>query len=691
MIRQIGWVILAVAAYVHAQSTDTYEWRQRASSVLANQLIRFHYVDQAIDDNFSKRVANLFLKKIDPNKHFFTQQQIHELMAYEYKIDNDIRNATFYFYDTSILRLQQQIDYVSSIYNTLLEAPININKRAMYETDFDKKVYVNDNDQLNDLWKTTVQYYVVQQYVSLFNEEYPSASAIERVPELEVKAREKTKSDLDRRFKLLKKQTDNDYFSMYLDCVANAYGPHTTYLPPEEKEDFDINMSGQLEGIGAVLREEDGYIKVVRIIPGSASWRQGILKPEDIILTVIQDGESEGVSIVETSVREAVTLIRGKKGTVVSLVIKKPDGMTQTVSIVRDIVVIQSTYAKGGTFQFPEDNRTYGYIRLPSFYRDFENNRNRNAADDVKAILMAMSDTSGTILDLRDNGGGSLRDAVEISGFFIDQGPVVQVVSNDRSKHALYDQNRGVVYHQPLIVLVNTFSASASEIVSAALQDYNRAIIIGDAHTFGKGTVQKVYDLDYWSRRPKPSLGFSKITIQEFFRINGYSTQFKGVTPDIIYPSTMDYLDVGEKDLPYALSGSQTTPGDYAQSTPKYQTSLVIERAYDRLKSNEVFDQINAYSTFMKNRQSATKKSVGMTDVWRDLNDVKKQRAAMDDLFADPVFKSFEFIEPELSTIDDDDEKTELNDWATGLQQDFLLNEALLVLKDMSDQTVANP
>ena len=427
---------------------------------------------------------------------------------------------------------------------------------------------------------------------------------------------------MDRRFKRLMEKENKDYFTDYLDSMTRAFGPHTSYLPPEDKEDFDINMSGKLEGIGAILREDDGYIKVVRIIPGSASWRQGELKAEDIILKVSQYQE-EAVSIIETPVREAVKLIRGPKGSTVNLTVKKPDGMIQTIPIKRDIVVIKSAYAKSGLFKV--NNQNFGYISLPSFYRDFENNKSRNAAGDIKNALNEFNkqNSDGLILDLRNNGGGSLKDAVDISGFFIPSGPVVQVSDSYNKKDTYRDRDNTTVYNKPLVILVNSFSASASEIVSAALQDYKRAIIIGNTHTFGKGTVQKVVNLDNIIFRKNDPLGFIKITIQEYFRINGTSTQFRGVVPDIVYPSSTDYMEVGEKELKFAFKGTSTTPAEYKKWTEPSNKSSVIKNSYARLKTNPAIATINEYNTFMENQRDNSNKSIRINDIWNNMQEIK--------------------------------------------------------------------
>ncbi|MEK9727933.1 MAG: carboxy terminal-processing peptidase [Candidatus Margulisiibacteriota bacterium] len=684
------YFVLFLSFSIFAEEVLTESWQKRINQVLSGTLTRYHYVDQSIDDNYSKRVFELFLNQLDPNKNFFTQEQMAELNAYEYKIDNDIRNNTFNFYNLALLRIKQQIEFSHAIQNTLLEYPMNLDDPIRMELDAEKKEYATTNNELTQRWKANTQYQVAQNYITLYKEKYPSKNTLIIEEPLVKNAIKKTKKELARQFKRLMNKSDNDYFTAYLDSITRAFGPHTTYLPPAEKEDFDINMSGQLEGIGAILREDDGQIKVVRIIPGSASWREGSLKAEDIILKVAQNNNiDEAVSISETPVREAVKLIRGPKGSTVNLIVKKPDGMIKTISIQRDIVVIKSAYAKSGIFKV--NQASFGYINLPSFYRDFENNNNRNAAGDIKKALLEFNkqNTAGMILDLRNNGGGSLQDAVEISGFFIPEGPVVQVSNSYNQKETYTDRDKQTIYSQPVVILVNTFSASASEIVSAALQDYKRAIILGNSHTFGKGTVQKVVNLDSLLFKSTDPLGFLKITIQEYFRITGTSTQFTGVIPDIIYPSPYDYLDVGEKELTYAFEGSTTSSSIFQKWQDQKQRSFVIEESYKRLNQSPASKTLIDYNQFMKNQRNNSNRSIRISDLWENMEKVKAKNKTLEDITVKKQFESYTSIEPNPKDHDESEAK-DYQKWVDGFNKDVLLNEAFQVLTQINQPIVKN-
>ncbi len=682
---KIVLILFVLCQVVTSAEELTENWQRKVNQVLGKTLENYHYVDQNIDDNFSKRVFRLFLNKIDPNKTFFTENQIIDLTSYEFKIDNDVSNNTFYFYNMCVLRLKKQIEFSSLLYNTILEHPIDLNQSNTIESDLEKKQYAKNNTELTKRWKKLIQYQVNQNYLALYREKYPSKNTLTLESKLIKKAKAKTKKDLDRRFKRLAEKKESDYFSDYLDAITRAFGPHTGYLPRAEKEDFDINMSGKLEGIGAVLREDDGFIKVVRIIPGSASWRQGELSAEDVILKVAQ-GNKEPVSIVESPVRDAVKLIRGRKGSTVKLTVKKPDGMIKIIPIKRDIVIIKSAFAKSGIFK--TNDRQFGYILLPSFYRDFDDNKNRNAAQDVKRALIKLNKlgTDGLILDLRNNGGGSLKDAVEIGGFFIKSGPIVQVSDTYKNKEVYQDPDRAIIYKQPLIILVNTFSASASEIVAAAMQDHGRAIIIGNAHTFGKGTVQKVFNLDRVILNNRDPLGHIKITIQEYFRINGTSTQFTGVLPDITYPSPYDYLDVGEKELKYAFKGSSTTAAKYTKLKKTAKELAVIKRSNERIKTTKAAETMTGYNTFMLDQKENSNRSIRIDDMWANIEKVKEKNNAIDNLTVDKTFASFQALEPTAKSLSDKKDKEDFNKWVTDFNTDFVLNEAITVLSEISQQ-----
>jgi carboxyl-terminal processing protease len=430
-------------------------------------------------------------------------------------------------------------------------------------------------------------------------------------------------------------ETPQDHYDRYLNVISHAFDPHTSYLPPTSKEDFDIQMSGSLEGIGATLREEDGYIKVVRVIPGSAASRQGQLEADDIILKVAE-AAGDAVDITDTRIRDAVALIRGKKGTEVRLTVKKPDGRQQVIPILRDVVEIKETFVKGTTVTDEKSGQTFGYIKIPSFYRDYSGKTDRNCTDDLREELKRQSqeNISGLILDLRNNGGGSLSDAVSVTGLFIKTGPVVQIRNGSGKIRVMEDDDPAVEYSGPMIVLVNRFSASASEILAGALQDYGRALIVGDEHTHGKGTVQALLDLDRFvnlrGMEKYMPLGAVKVTIQKFYRISGESTQEKGVTPDVVLPSRLDGLESGEKYLDNALPWDHIASAEYQhwQSSPKNIPELQ-KRSKFRVEKNEKFQEIIADAESAQKRRQQTQQSLLLTDMLTERDQLRGEMERM--------------------------------------------------------------
>jgi carboxyl-terminal processing protease len=475
--------------------------------------------------------------------------------------------------------------------------------------------------------------------------------------------------------------------AIYLGAVANAFDPHTSYLKPEGREEFNMAMSGTLEGIGATLREDDGYIRVVAIIPGSASWRQRELKAEDRILKVAQ-GAEEPVDLSDASVQEAVRLIRGPKGTEVRLTVRKPDGQTKVISIIRDVVVVEESYAKSALLEVPGSALKVGYISLPSFYHDFQNPKGRNSASDVRRELerLKAQDAGAVVLDLRGNGGGSLDDAVRMAGLFLPWGPMVQVRDRQGGGNVLEDMDPAVVFDGPLVVMVNTFSASASEILAAAMQDYGRAVVFGTDTTFGKGTVQTLLDLDNLAAPAEADLkplGTVKLTIQKFYRVNGGSTQFQGVVPDILIPDGYTHLEMGEKSQDHAL------PWDAARP-------LRIQRWFDPPPLPEL--------------QAKSRNRVARSAYFKRLNATLKARAARRENDHVPLSLDAFFAERERSRVEGDSlealqrqstgltatplvsrnaafaadsvEKEKTREWKEQLAKDFYLREAVDVLGD---------
>ncbi|MBU0665154.1 MAG: carboxy terminal-processing peptidase [Proteobacteria bacterium] len=595
--------------------------------MISRQLPGMHFSDKQMDDSLSRAAFDLYLKQLDFQKRFLLQQDIDVLSTYSQSIDDELLRGNVTLpqkgFDLLTIRIQQVEKMVAEI----LAADIDVTQKESYETDPEKLTYATDDQGLREYWRKILKEQIISKYLDALTEQ--QAAKEKKSDELLWKeARERVAKQNKQFFHRLHQETLQDHFDRYFDAVARAFDPHTDYMPPDNKEDFDIHMRGSLEGIGAVLREEDGYIKVVSIIPGSASARQGHLEAEDSILEVAQKN-GDPVEITDMRLRDAVRLIRGPKGTEVRLTVKKPDGVKVVISLIRDVVQIEETFVKSVTLDAPVGGKI-GYVMIPSFYRDFEGTKNgteaRNCTEDTRKAIEDLKKTgiNGLILDLRNNGGGSLVDAVDTAGLFIKSGPVVQVKNSSGVQRILSDEDPEIVYDGPLVVLVNQFSASASEIVAAALQDYGRAVIIGGRHTHGKGTVQTLVDMNEniptLHLRSYDDLGALKVTIQKFYRVNGGSTQYKGVESDIALPSLFQYLKSGEQYIDYSLPWDQVEPVPFVKfSDKKIDLNRLIAASERRVK----FDPgLQAIADEAKKAEERSKDTV----VSLQLSDMKKRR-----------------------------------------------------------------
>ncbi|WP_303721493.1 carboxy terminal-processing peptidase [Malonomonas rubra] len=616
--------------------------------MIQQQLSRNHYSQKPTDDNLSHAAFDLYLKQLDFQKRFLLLEDVAQLKAYQDQIDDSIRRGRLDLPKTGRNLLNQRIEQVQKISEELLAGKFDYQREETFETDPEKLTFLADTKQLRERWRKILKFQILSRYISLREDEVgvDDDGALlpvskEKEEELLGLAQEKVGKAHRNLLSRMVEESEQDHYDRYLNAIARAFDPHTSYMPPTSKEDFDIQMSGSLEGIGATLREDDGYIKVVKIIPGSAAYKQGKLAADDIILKVAE-GADEPVDITDTRIRDAVSLIRGKKGTEVRLTVKKPDGRRLVIPIIRDVVEIEETFVKGTAIEDKQSGQNFGYVKIPSFYRDYSGKTNRNVTDDLRNELKTLKEkkVSGLILDLRNNGGGSLADAVSVTGLFIDTGPVVQVRSGNGRVRVMRDDDRGLEYNGPMIVLVNRFSASASEILAGALQDYGRALIVGDEHTHGKGTVQALLDLDRYvnlsGMEKYIPLGAVKVTIQKFYRISGESTQEKGVTPDVILPSRLDGLESGEKYLDYALPWDHIDSAEYQRwkDSPKNIEKL-RQLSKERVAKDKDFSEIITEAKEASLRREQTKQSLLLSQMLKDreqlrgANDIMAPHGAM--------------------------------------------------------------
>ncbi|NBV41708.1 tail-specific protease [bacterium] len=602
-----------------------------------------------------------------------------------------MKNGNLEFVAMAGRLLRQRINESKGIFKELIQHPQNFEADESFETDWEHRGFADTRQEWKDEWRKFIKYQVLTTYIASAEAATSNVTtnltqnALSKIdPKIEAESRRKVEKNMDAYFERLIKETEQDRIDAFIDCVATAFDPHSGYLAPQQKDDFDIGIKGSLEGIGAVLQEEDGYIKVARVVPGGPAWKQKELKAQDIILKVAQ-GDGEPVDIVGVRVQDAVKLIRGKKGTQAKLTVKKPEGKIVVIPIVRDVVVLEESYSKSAVLA-GSNGRRYGYILLPGFYRDFSNSKARNASDDLRMELerLKSKQVDGVILDLRNNGGGALEDAVKIAGLFIPYGPVVQVRDRINRGYVYEDSDPSVAYDGEVVILVNAFSASASEIVAAALQDYGRAVVVGGDHTYGKGTVQSVSSLDLpWlgSGRPAAS-GSVKITNQKYYRITGGSTQFKGVEADVVLPDVNDYLDVGEQSLSYALPWSTTSSSNYVKWVNAPNHAALKMRSAKRVQNSLLFKAIDEQEKLLRARRKSTSVSLNFAKAVQTQMQLKKESEALDKL---------KINTPNVTVMPSDDNwlkhleperRDEYSEWSKGLPKDAYIDEAIRILED---------
>jgi len=663
---------------------------------VAEMLEDNHYSPQAIDDKFSKTIFLKYLANLDPDKNLFLQSDIRDLRKYETTIDDELHGAPLQFFTAASKVYEKRLAEASGYYKTILAAPFSYVTDESVVVDGDKLDWPANESARRENWRKKLKYLALERYVDLIDAREQNKTTegyvVKSDAELEKDAREKVDKIMTRNFERLKnKFKEEERFNMLVNTITTAMDPHTTFFPPIEKRYFDEQMSGRFFGIGASLRAEDGNIKINTLVTGSPAWKSQQIAVGDVVMKVGQ-GSEEPVDLTGFDVEDAVKLIRGKKGTEVKLTLKKADGTLKTVSMIRDEIVTDETFAK--SLIITDKDRKIGYIMLPEFYADWERPNGARSAMDVAREIIKLKEQGidGLIMDLRNNGGGSLYDVVQMVGFFIEEGPIVHVKDRDGNPNVLRDRDKSVLYDGPLAVMVNEFSASASEIFAAAIQDYKRGVIIGSTSTFGKGTVQRNIGLEGGNDGPftassASELGTVKLTLQKFYRVNGGSTQLKGVVPDIVIPDQYEYLKYREKDNPDALPWDEIQKAMYNPAKIWYDQNSVKHSSSARIESSPAFSTI---------REAVTK-----LEKWNDKVyslHIDKYRAEQKEIKA--VIKKIEAVSkehPEISLAllssdekrlqDDNDKLERRKQWMKSLSKDIYLDESVKVMDDMITQT----
>lgn len=662
-------------------------------------LSQAHYQPERIDDAFSKRVFDLALKRLDYRKKFLLQSDIAQLMKYQTDIDDETKRGTHEFLDLSTKLMAERTKQMQALAHEILAKPFTFDNEETIQTDFEKSTFPANAADQREQWRKLLKYETLTRVAEMMDEQdkrhdrarvaslskEPATAEPDRTPaQMEAEARKRVLKYYDEQF--ADQPDNNEILANYANVIANTYDPHTEYFAPKDKAEFDAQLTGQFEGIGASLQEKDGLIYIADIIPGSASFRQGELKKGDAILRVAQ-GAAEPVSVEGWHTAKAVPLIKGKKGSEVRLTVRKADGSTKIIPIIRDVVVMEDTYAHSAVVNDPSGVKI-GYLKLPAFYADFNDNGGRSSAEDVKKELAKLTaeGVKGVVFDLRANGGGSLNDAVEMAGLFLPSGPMVQVHDSRGVTQVLNDKDPRVQYSGPLVVLVNKYSASASEILAAAIQDYKRGIIMGSTSTYGKGTVQRIIDLDETLPSELASLkpfGSLKFTMQKFYRVTGGSTQFKGVASDIVLPDVLSYLDQGEKESDYPLKWDEIKPASYRpwDDQPNYAKLEANSKA--RVAANPAFQQMNELVQSLRKRKNETIVSLNLTKYRAMQHQLKAESDKYEAIQKTATPLTLAPLAADRQAVGGDSVKVNRGmRFTRGLNKDITLGEAVAVIKD---------
>ena len=654
-------------------------------------LERGHYDAKTIDDSFSKEVYKDYLNAVDPLKRFFYEKDVKEFVVFQDKIDDQIKGKDLAFFNLTHERLLERMKEVRGIYKEILAEPFDFSEEEDINTNYEEIEYISSREELKERWRKQLKFTTLGNY---YDKKEDQVKLLEKDPEykvksdkeLEIEARTTTLNSMDEYFDFSEELERKDYFAVYINAIVEEFDPHTFYFAPQDKDRFDIAMSGKLEGIGARLQKKSDNITIMEVISGGPAWLSEKLSEGDVILKVRQEDEDVPVSVVGMRLDDAVNLIKGPKDSKVTLTVKKKMmGNIEDVTIVRDIVELEETYAKSALVK--KNGREFGLINLPKFYFDMENYADRNAASDVKKeiIRLKKEGMEGLVLDLRNNGGGSLKTVVDIAGLFIEKGPVVQVKSKGAGQEILEDKDPSIIWDGPLVILVNELSASASEILAAAMQDYKRAIIIGSKQTYGKGTVQNVIDLNQTVRSNEyGDLGALKLTTQKFYRVNGGSTQLEGVKSDVVVPDRYSYIDIGEKDYENPLPWDQIKAAKYDIWDGYIDFEDAIKNSKERMSNNAQLNLIAENAKWVKDQRDEEIYPLNFTAYQNHrllIEEDAKRFDAISDYTSNLTYKSLPY-EVEMS-VADTTLREKRDRWHTSLTGDVYVEEAINVLEDI--------
>ena len=662
--------------------------------IVSYVLNKGHYSPSQINDQFSEEVYKNFLEGVDSRHLFFIQSDIDFFDSFKFKIDDQIKASKIEFFDLSHQRYLQRLDQVKSFYPSLLNISFDFSVDEKINLDFENTSYSKSLSELKKQWRKFLKFNALGIFSNLKDDENRKKEkdpkyVLKSDKEIEIETRNVLKEDMKYFFEARYDLNRNDYFSIYVNSIALQFDPHTSYFAPSAKDRFDQNISGKFEGIGARLTKRNQEVEIVDIISGGPVWRENSLRPGDKILKVSQMNKTP-VDVVGMRLDDVIKLIKGPKGTQVILTVKKVDGSILDVTLTRDIIELEEAFAKSTIIE--KDNIRYGLINLPRFYVDFQDYGNRNAATDVKYEIQKLKkqDVQGIIIDLRNNGGGSLQTVVDMAGYFIENGPIVQVKSTGGKKQILFDTDNQIEWNGALVLMVNEFSASASEILAAAFQDYRRGIVLGSKQTYGKGTVQNMIDLNkIISGNTYGDLGAMKLTTDKFYRINGGSTQLEGVKSDVIFPNRYSYIKVGERDQENPLKWDKISPANYQTFINEERFLSIIEKSNKRLESNPYVKLIDEQAKVIKRRQENSEFTLNYEDLIKEKAIENSETEKFKKLTEFTNTLTFYPTKMDLDKILNDSILVKKRKrWEETLSKDIYIDEAVNILSDLSKVSV---
>ena len=644
-----------------------------------------HYSTLDINDDISEKIYNTYLEQLDAQKRFFLQSDIRQFEKYKFKLDDQLKDQDLTFFNLVYETSRKRINEVKNYYEEIMNNNFDFSSNEDINLDFENKSYARNSNEIKNRWRKQLKYSTL---------DIISLKLGDSIKVIDNKTRNESmtliKKNTDDFFDYVEEMDRDDWFANYINAFLNQLDPHTVYFNPEDKDRFDTNISGKFDGIGARLQKTEGTVKIVDIIVGGPIWKDKLLDVGDIILKVAQENQ-DPVNIIGMKLDDAIKLIKGPADSFVTLTVKKISGEIKDVLIKRGVVELEELYAKSTLIN--KGDKNYGYISLPKFYIDFSDRKSRNSANDVKNEIIKLKNNgiSGLILDLRNNGGGALQTVVDMTGLFIERGPIVQVKSTGNRKQILYDKDPQVVWDGPLVILMNKMSASASEILAGALQDYNRAVIIGNEKSFGKGTVQNVIDLNRFISNSSYDLGALKITTDKFYRINGESVQLEGVKSDIVIPDSYKYIFNGEKDEKNPLQWDKITPANFDKWAKRDYLNKISSENQSRIDNDDYYSLINDRAQWLKDQQSKKTISLNFNSYNSFLTKQREKNKRFESLNKYENTLNFKLLKTEKQYIMSNKELlSSRNRWHRNLTKDLYLEEGVKALEMLSllDKTI---